>query len=249
MHSNQPSPVPCSLAQWCARSHPPERLLFVRNGAAPLHLAHRGGRSDCHLPASWQGLLSIHGSLRLCSGSALVWPLAQAPMVKLQFFIDQASPPPAHLAEGQPLGWLAAPPVHSHGSLQRWYVTQVLQGQADTQAFAQALRRWESYRLVCFLHQHSVEGTKVHELAARYGVSVSHFRRLCHQALGTGGKTELRDWRAARALLAVADGPVSLTDVALDHGYASSSHFSRDIRRMLGVMPSSLVDITRLPSQ
>lgn len=249
MHSNQSPPGACSLAQWCAGSQPPECLLYVCNGPFALHLMPRGQAGECHLPAGWQGLLGVHGGLRLCSGAAQVWPVPQAVLVKLQFFIDQAMPVPGHLSAGQPLGWLAAASQHPHGSLQGWYVMQALQGGADYQAFAQALRRWESYQLVRFLHEQSVLGTKVQALAARYGVSISHFRRLCHQALGTGGKTELRDWRAARALLAVADGPTSLTDVALEHGYASSSHFSRDIRQMLGVMPSSLVDITRLPSQ
>jgi len=45
------------------------------------------------------------------------------------------------------------------------------------------------------------------------------------------------------------EGAASLTDVALEFGYASSSHFSKEIRELVGVAPSSLIDITRLSSE
>ena len=41
----------------------------------------------------------------------------------------------------------------------------------------------------------------------------------------------------------------SLTDVALEFGYASSSHFSKEIRELVGFSPSSLADITDLSSK
>jgi AraC-like DNA-binding protein len=47
----------------------------------------------------------------------------------------------------------------------------------------------------------------------------------------------------------MAEGTSSLTDVALGLGFASSSHFSTEIKEMVGTAPSSLVDITRLSSE
>lgn len=41
----------------------------------------------------------------------------------------------------------------------------------------------------------------------------------------------------------------SLTDVALEFGFASSSHFSKEIRDLVGYSPSSLADITHLSSK
>jgi AraC-like DNA-binding protein len=189
----------------------------------------------------------VQGSLLPEQGTARIWPVS-ANLVKLQFFIDQALPSRPEHVSVPGLVVLPAPQaqVLASGSLERWYLTQALQPNVAGQGLAQALRRRESYQLLEFLNEHAVSGCKLHELAERYGVSVSHFRRLCRQALGSRSKTVLRDWRAARALLAVANGPANLTEVAMHCGYASSSHFSRDIRQILGVMPSSLQDITRL---
>ena len=47
----------------------------------------------------------------------------------------------------------------------------------------------------------------------------------------------------------MAEGPASLTDVALEFGYASSSHFSKEIRELVGIAPSSLIDITGLSGE
>jgi AraC-like DNA-binding protein len=38
----------------------------------------------------------------------------------------------------------------------------------------------------------------------------------------------------------------SLTDVALEFGFASSSHFSKEVRELVGFAPSNLADITCL---
>ncbi|MEF9672999.1 AraC family transcriptional regulator [Pseudomonas sp. PCH446] len=47
----------------------------------------------------------------------------------------------------------------------------------------------------------------------------------------------MRDWRTAKALLSMIGSECSLTDVALEFGYASSSHFSKEVRELLGVAP------------
>ena len=100
-----------------------------------------------------------------------------------------------------------------------------------------------------FLLEQGTRSEKLTTLAQRYGVSVSHFRRLCHQALGSAAKPALRGWRTAQALLNMSLGDGSLTDVALEFGFASSSHFSKEIRELVGFTPSSLADITYLPGK
>ena len=105
---------------------------------------------------------------------------------------------------------------------------------------ASFLRRTEWYWLIRFLLNESVNNGKLHELGARYGLSYSHFRRLCRNALGNSAKSELRGWRIARALLDVVEEGQSLTQVAMRYGYASSSHLSNDIRDAFGVSPRGL---------
>ena len=239
------------LAHWCTVAQPSEALLYLSNGAAQLCLTHRGSDIEHRLPAGWQGLLCARSGLCLLEGTARVWPVAPSGLVKLQYFIDQGSCSTLGEQRGEPLGLLAAPLacLYNRTVLEQWYLDQAVQAQAAYRAFAAALRYRESYRLVSFLSQQATEEGTLGSMAQRYGVSVAHFRRLCHIALGAGGKSQLRDWRTATALLAVADGPASLTEVALNCGYASSSHFARDIRQMLGVVPSSLIDITRLAAR
>lgn len=236
------------LAHWCGAGQPPEALLYLRNGPSFLRLGHRGGQREQRLAPHWQGMLSARGGLRLLEGAARAWPVIPSTLVKLQYFIDQACVPETLCGRGEPFGVLAVPPGPwlRHNALEQWYLGQAMQGHADYRAFASALRVHEGYQLVGFLNRHAAQACTLRALAERYGVSVSHFRRLCHSALGGRSKRELRDWRAATALLTLAEGPASLTEVALNCGYASSSHFARDIRQLLGVMPSSLVDITRL---
>ena len=107
----------------------------------------------------------------------------------------------------------------------------------------------DSYGLVRFLLEQGTRSEKLNTLAQRYGVSVSHFRRLCRQALGSAAKPALRGWRTAQALLNMSLQDGSLTDVALEFGFASSSHFSKEIRELVGFAPSSLADITYLPGK
>jgi len=186
------------------------------------------------------------------NGDAQIVAPNNGALVKLQVFIDQAMPVVEH-GRCLPLASLAVAPqvLSSEQTLRRWYISQTLAGSPESAAFARLLRQSESYRLVRFLLEQSAASEKLNDLARRYGVSVSHFRRLCHQALGGAAKPELREWRSAQALLSLAlsQGKSSLTEVALEFGFASSSHFSKEIRELVGVAPSSLIDITRLSSK
>lgn len=66
-----------------------------------------------------------------------------------------------------------------------------------------------------------------------YGVSYSHFRRLCSYALGGKVKTELCGWRVARAVLEIIEGNSDMTTIAHKYGYSSSSHFSAEVKSRL----------------
>lgn len=237
-----------ALEQWCAEAKSLDPAVRVLNSRQPLCLAHGDHTEQWCLPAGWKGLLAARPGLRVISGRAYVLPLPRLSLVKLQFFIDQAFPP-ARRTVGVPcVGMMREPDHHepeTARSLETWFIDQALQGASDYRRFAQLLRGGESYCLLGFLLEEGSKSAKLHDLASRYGVSVSHFRRLCHQALGGAAKPELREWRTARALLTMVERAHSLTDVALEFGYASSSHFSKDIRELVGVAPSSLIDITR----
>lgn len=251
METNEESRLAATLEQWCTAAKPGEQVLRIRNGRRALCLAHRESAVQWCLAPGWQGLLALRPGLQVVSGNASVLPLSQTNLVKLQFFIDQGIAGGAEVACREPWAALSESDIQGQpfSHLESWYLALALRGHSAYRAFARQLRSGESYLLLGFLLEQGASSEKLQDLARRYGVSVSHFRRLCRQALGGTAKTELREWRTARALLTMVEGIDSLTDIALALGYASSSHFSKEIRELVGVAPSNLVDITRLPNE
>ncbi|MGL4978292.1 MAG: helix-turn-helix domain-containing protein [Plesiomonas sp.] len=210
-----------------------------------LNFVANGIHSSVTLAASWQGLLLIDRAEVSVQSDCLFWPVRVEWLVKLLAFIDDAK------EVNQPANrfcWAILPQASFSICQQRrhyefWFLQQALNPLPE---FAQALtllRGTESYWLVRFLLAQSVYGDTLKDLGDRYGVSNSHFRRLCRQALGGGAKSELRDWRMARSLLDVVERQGTLTEVALKHGYSSSSHFSNEIRQLFGVSPRGLTNI------
>ncbi|WP_338474472.1 helix-turn-helix domain-containing protein [Pseudomonas sp. MS646] len=234
-----------------ALTDPRERVVHLRvvQGTVALSNARCG---HCQaLPSGWQGLVVLRDPLRFSGGELQVLPVSAAPLVKLQAFFDMSDAFAAKRAEAAP--WAVLPVaddvVRSQARLERWFIEQALGGTPGYHAVAQLLRQHESYGLVRFLLEQGTRSEKLNTLAQRYGVSVSHFRRLCRQALGSAAKPALRGWRTAQALLDMSLGNGSLTDVALAFGFASSSHFSKEVRELVGFAPSSLADITYLPGK
>ncbi|SCW64589.1 MULTISPECIES: helix-turn-helix domain-containing protein [unclassified Pseudomonas] len=230
-----------------------ERVLHLRVAQSPVQLsAARFGVSH-RLPVGWEGVVVAGDSLRWSGGPLQVQPVTAAPLVKLQAFFDMSN---AFVEVGQrgAVGpWALLPVteevVRSQERFERWFIGQALGGTAAYHAAANLLRHHESYGLVRFLLEQGTHSEKLNTLAQRYGVSVSHFRRLCQQALGSAAKPVLRGWRTAQALLNMSLQDGSLTDVALEFGFASSSHFSKEVRELVGFAPSSLADITYLPGK
>jgi AraC-like DNA-binding protein len=225
-----------------------ERVLYLRVAQSPVRLDAAGLGLDRCLPVGWQGLLVLRDSLQFTGGELHVLPVCAAPLVKLQAFFDMSDAFASQRTEVAP--WAVLPLedeiVGSGERLERWYIEQAMGGTPDYHAVANLLRHHESYGLVRFLLEQGTRSEKLQTLAQRYGVSVSHFRRLCRQALGSAAKPALRGWRTAQALLNMSLQGGSLTDVALEFGFASSSHFSKEVRELVGFAPSNLADITCL---
>lgn len=76
--------------------------------------------------------------------------------------------------------------------------------------------------------------------AALAGMSESHFHRAMRRATGVPFR-RYRLWRKlAIAATALKEG-ATLTDAAMEGGFASSAHFSTTFRRMFGIQPSLLI--------
>ncbi len=126
-----------------------------------------------------------------------------------------------------------------------WFLSQMTAPGEGFRTMLDVLRRCESYDLIRFLLTRAPAGGTLRHMCTKYGVSYSHFRRLCRGALGESAKIALRDWRMARSMLEVAQGNDSFTEIALRNGYASSSHFSTEIKELIGMSPTSAAGALR----
>ncbi|MDE1715439.1 AraC family transcriptional regulator InvF [Chromobacterium amazonense] len=217
---------------------------------AMMALASEESPVSWEMPAGWQGLLMLDRvEVQIQAGQLTLRVLKLEVLSKLLAFLDEAQ----NLKEvdTRVCAWAALPledpsVCEDRKRCEYWFLSQALTPTPAFSEFLSGLRRSESYWLVRFLLAQSAGCSTLQDLGERYGVSYSHFRRLCRHALGSAAKTELRDWRMARSLLDVVEGRENLTQVALKHGFASSSHFSNEIRELLGVSPRGLSNIIQL---
>jgi AraC-like DNA-binding protein len=83
-----------------------------------------------------------------------------------------------------------------------------------------------------------------HRYAAAACLSFSRFMHLFSRELNTTFR-RFRAWKRARRLLGMMGGTPSLVRVALDAGYADSTHLSRSVRRCWGYTPSAMFEGAR----
>lgn len=105
------------------------------------------------------------------------------------------------------------------------------------------VRSVESYWVAYFLlsqvmnEDKESESYKIGIASKTYGVSESYFRKLCNHAFTRGPKKQLRLWRAAHSALQLIEKDNSIAAIAGNNGYASSSHFSTEIKSLFGITP------------
>ena len=85
-------------------------------------------------------------------------------------------------------------------------------------------------------------------LAAEVHHSPFHLARVFRRATGSTIHSYGRQVRLRRSLDAVLDGGRSLTEVALDHGFSSHSHYTREFSRCFGRPPSEVRRLGYVPT-
>jgi len=181
--------------------------------------------------------------IKVISGEIKIISLDFNILAKLQVFIDKANGVGKISGEES---WSYVPAKlkkkPSAKQLEYWLITQCMHNTPGIDSFCSILRGSECYMIVNFLLNESGDnsGQRLQELCQQYGLSSSHFRRLTRKALGNSAKKELREWRLARALLEIFNEENSLTTVAMNHGYSSLSHFSNEVKDVIGVTPKRL---------
>jgi len=189
------------------------------------------------------GVLMIkERELMIEQGALTLFPANIQALIKLQAFIDTALQRNiVHQKTGAYFFSIFNKKKRGgHKNFEHWLITINILGVAQASPYLALLRSSEHYWLIRYLLENERENLSLKKLGEKYGVSVSHFRRLSRSALGNTVKEELCHWRLSRALLDLLENEEKITDVAFKHGYASLSHFSNDVKTALGYSPREL---------
>jgi AraC family transcriptional regulator len=82
-------------------------------------------------------------------------------------------------------------------------------------------------------------------IAAVAGLSVSHFKNLFRESVGLPVHQYLIRRRVEKAKRLLGEGKLSISQVALESGFAHQSHLAHHMRRVLGVSPKTLRALLR----
>lgn len=92
-----------------------------------------------------------------------------------------------------------------------------------------------------YMHEHYSEPLYVEQLARATGLSGTRLQSLFHEVLGMSCVQYLRTYRISHAAAMLCSPNARVTDVALDVGFATPSHFNTSFRRLLGMSPTEYV--------
>ena len=112
--------------------------------------------------------------------------------------------------------------------------TRVLQSFASSPSVGrQTLSKLQVRRVVDYVES-------LHDLAAVAGLSVPHLTALFRRTMGQSAHAYVMERRVQRARDLLLVGRHSISQVALETGFAHASHMARWMRRLLGVTPSQV---------
>ncbi len=94
--------------------------------------------------------------------------------------------------------------------------------------------------VLSFIEDHLSQDIALGDLAAIAGLSVSHFKSLFRESVGLPAHQYLIRRRVERAKSLIAEGKLSISQIAFETGFAHQSHLAHHMRRVLGISPKVL---------
>lgn len=101
------------------------------------------------------------------------------------------------------------------------------------------LARWQISRIDDFINKHLDHCIRTTELASLLGLSVSHFSHAFKQTTKMTPLTYVTAKRLEATRQYMLCSTLSLSDIALSHGFCDQSHFCRVFRRETGLSPQT----------
>ncbi len=95
-------------------------------------------------------------------------------------------------------------------------------------------------QILAFIEEQLAEDLSLERIAAVAGVSSSHLNTLFRQSMGVAVHQYVIQRRVELAKSLLLQGEKSITQIALEAGFAHQSHLARHMRRLLGLPPRAL---------
>jgi AraC family transcriptional regulator len=95
-------------------------------------------------------------------------------------------------------------------------------------------------RVLIYIEDNLSQDISLGSIAAVAGLSVSHFKNLFRESIGLPVHQYLIRRRVEMAKRLLGEGKLSISQVALECGFAHQSHLAHHLRRVLGVSPKTL---------
>ncbi len=96
-----------------------------------------------------------------------------------------------------------------------------------------------------YIEDRIAENPSLGDLAAAAGLSVSHFTVLFREATGVSPHQYVIRRRVERARSLLDNDELSISQIAIETGFAHQSHLARHMNRMFGVSPKALREMLR----
>jgi AraC family transcriptional regulator len=126
---------------------------------------------------------------------------------------------------------------------------QVAGGRRPARQRTTASDRRRAVEAAIWIGGHSRQDIRLEQAAGRAGLSLFHFLRLFSRVLGVSPHQYLVRSRLRHAAGLLAEGGRSVTDVALDVGFADLSNFVRSFHRAAGMPPGTFRQLARQGKQ
>jgi AraC family transcriptional regulator len=95
-------------------------------------------------------------------------------------------------------------------------------------------------QVLSYIESNLDQAISLRDIAGVAGLSVSHFKGLFRQSVGVPVHQYLIRRRVERATSLLRKSQLSISQIALETGFAHQSHLARHMRRLLGVSPRAL---------
>jgi AraC family transcriptional regulator len=94
--------------------------------------------------------------------------------------------------------------------------------------------------VLSFIEDNLCQDVSLQELSCVAGLSISHFKALFRQAVGTSPHQYLLRRRIDRATTLLHQNKLPIAQIALETGFCHQSHLARHMRRIAGTTPSQI---------